>query len=61
MAGLSKADVLDALTIFKTYQDAANEQKFIMQDSSSEQITEADIAQLFATGGNSAVEPAVEP
>ena len=52
MAGLSKADVLDALQIFKVYQ---------ARDDENEQITEADIARLFATGGQSAVEPAVEP
>ena len=61
MAGLSKADVLDALQIFKVYQDAANEQKFLARDDENEQITEADIARLFATGGQSAVEPATEP
>lgn len=61
MAGLSKADVLDALQIFKVYQDAANEQKFLARDDENEQITEADIARLFAAGGQSAVEPAVEP
>lgn len=61
MAGLSKADVLDALQIFKVYQDAANEQKFLARDDENEQITEADIAQIFAAGGQSAVEPATEP
>ena len=60
MAGLSKADVLDALSIFKVYQDTANEQKFLTRGD-DEQITEADIAQIFAAGGSSAVEPAVEP
>ncbi|MBR1646987.1 MAG: hypothetical protein IJ685_09455 [Selenomonadaceae bacterium] len=57
--GLEKADVIDALRIFKSYQDTANEAKFMTKtELEDEQITEADIAQLFVAGGESALEPA---
>ncbi|MBR3746065.1 MAG: hypothetical protein IKN27_03800 [Selenomonadaceae bacterium] len=56
---LEKEDVLEALRIFKSYQDTANEAKFMTKtELEDEEITEADIAQLFAAGGQSALEPA---
>lgn len=56
--GLEKEDVLVALRIFKSYQDTANEAKFMTKtELEDEQITEEDIAQLFTAGGQSALEP----
>lgn len=56
--GLEKEDVIEALRIFKSYQDTANEAKFMTKtELEDEQITEEDIAQLFTAGGQSALEP----
>lgn len=55
---LEKEDVIEALRIFKSYQDTANEAKFMTKtELEDEQITEEDIAQLFTAGGQSALEP----
>lgn len=55
---LEKEDVIDALRIFKSYQDTANAAKFMTKtELEDEQITEEDIAQLFVAGGQSALEP----
>ena len=55
---LEKEDVLEALRIFKSYQDTANEAKFMTKtEFEDEEITEEDIAQLFTAGGQSALEP----
>lgn len=54
---LEKEDVIEALRIFKSYQDTANEAKFMTKtELEDEQITEEDIAQLFTAGGQSALE-----
>ena len=55
---LEKEDVIEALRIFKSYQDTANEAKFMTKtEFEDEEITEEDIAQLFTAGGQSALEP----
>lgn len=56
---LEREDVIAALRIFKSYQDTANDAKFMTKtELEDEQITEEDIAQLFASGGQSSLEPA---